>query len=198
MWLFICIWIEIIEAIIRDPCPLTYSQVQLTCQYWFDAVVLNSGLRVKAKAQNICHKKTCLQKVLIFKKRRKESAHHLDSNPWPPKCKSVALPIELSVLWFSMECCSNFLQLSSSSSWSPHWFTVTNLKEEDDAFLMLSSRYGDVNSQRDRISALYYYRRRLALIPALRAGLSQQNNKLIMLYKYTEHMHVTQLGELVS
>ena len=35
----------------------------------------------------------------------------------------------------------------------------------------------------------------LALVPALRAGPSQQNNN----YKYAEHMHVTfTVGELVS
>ena len=38
--------------------------------------------------------KTCMQKVLIFEKQKK-SAHQLDSNPWPPECKSTALPIEL-------------------------------------------------------------------------------------------------------
>ena len=32
-----------------------------------------------------------MQKVLIFEKK---SVHHLDSNPRPPECKSVALPIE--------------------------------------------------------------------------------------------------------
>ena len=40
-----------------------------------------------------------------------------------------------------------------------------------------------------------------ALVHALHAGPSQQNNKLIILYnyKYAEHMHVTStVGELVS
>ena len=46
---------------------------------------------------------------------KKKCVHQLDLNPPPPEYKSVALPIELSVLWFSMECCSSFLHLHSSA-----------------------------------------------------------------------------------
>ena len=35
----------------------------------------------------------CMQKVLIFRKKKK-TVHQLDSNPRPPECMSVALPIE--------------------------------------------------------------------------------------------------------
>ena len=43
-------------------------------------------------------------KSMIFEK----NSVHLDSNPWPLECKLAALPIELFVLWFSMECCLSF------------------------------------------------------------------------------------------
>ena len=41
-----------------------------------------------------------MQKVLILEKK---SVYQLDLNLQPPECKSAALPIELYVLWFSME-----------------------------------------------------------------------------------------------
>ena len=56
---------------------------------------------------------------------KKKSVHQLDSNLRPPECKSVALPIELLVLWFSMECCLSFLHffvfnLLQNGIWSLH------------------------------------------------------------------------------
>jgi len=54
-----------------------------------------------------------MQKVLIF--REKKAVHQVDSNPRLPACKSVALPIELSVLWFLMECCSSFLHFQPAA-----------------------------------------------------------------------------------
>ena len=62
-------------------------------------------------------------KKRVFKKYwySKKSVHQLDSSPQPPECKSVALPNELSVLWFLMECCLSFsLQAAAEPSWSPH------------------------------------------------------------------------------
>ena len=105
--------------------------------------------------------KNVFAKVLILKKK---SVHHLDSNPRPPECKSVALAIEPYGCGFRWNVARVFSTSSSSSgcrtqadhriySWWQTWrrrtlLAVINLKEEDDGFLMLGSWYGDVDSPR--------------------------------------------------
>ena len=59
-------------------------------------------------------KKNVYAKVLIFEE--KKSVHQLDSNPRPPECKSVALPIEPYGCGFRW----NFARVFSTSSSSTH------------------------------------------------------------------------------
>ena len=59
-------------------------------------------------------------------------------------------------LWFSMECCSSLLHffvfnLLQNASWSLHYLAVTNLKWEDDRFMVLGSWYADLSSPRQVI-----------------------------------------------
>ena len=61
-------------------------------------------------------------------------------------------------LWFTMKYCSSFLHffvftLLQNAIWPPHYLTMTNLKEEDDGFVMLSSWYVDFGSPKRVIDA---------------------------------------------
>ena len=78
-------------------------------------------------------KRAC--KSMIFKK----FVCQLDSNLWPPECKSIALPIELCVLWFSMECCLNFLHFFVFNMQADHQIVIdsnwnTNVSEREICF----------------------------------------------------------------
>ena len=124
----------------------------------------NSAIKVE------CKKKVCMQKVLIFKKKQRNCslAGFEPATSW----MQVSCFTHWAIwLWFSLECCSSFLHFFifnplQNAIWSPHLLAVTNLKKEDDGF-MLGSWYVDVSGpgeltawRTDRRTAfqLYIYR----------------------------------------
>ena len=106
-----------------------YAQVPRSHVFSFAQVPFLCMLRMPSNKLNF-KKKKVYAKCITFENK---SVHQLDSNPQPPECKSVSLPIELFVLWFLMECHLSFLHFFvfnplQNASWSPHQLVVTNLK----------------------------------------------------------------------
>jgi len=82
----------------------SFAQVPFWCVLGMPS---NSGIKAELKKKN-----TCVQKVLIFDK---TAVHQLDLNPWPPECKSFALPIELYGCGFQWNVAWVFSNSSSST-----------------------------------------------------------------------------------
>ena len=68
-------------------------------------------LECEVTVLSMLNSKKCVCKKYWYSKKKS-----LDSIPGPPECKSVALPIELSVLWFRWNVAQVFSTSSSSSS----------------------------------------------------------------------------------